>query len=155
MKRSTSAALTFGGGVAVASLLGSLFTPARGETKKWYRKLNQPPFNPPREVFPVVWTTLYSMMALAAYRLWKRRGDRALELWWAQLALNAAWSPIFFGAKKPTLAMVDLVALLGVLLAHMDRARKVDGKAAALMIPYLIWTIFAGAINAEIIRRNP
>ncbi len=95
------------------------------------------------------------MMAIAAYRLWKRGGDRALELWWAQLALNAAWSPIFFGAKKPALAMVDLVALLGVLLAHMDRARKVDRNAAALMIPYLLWTIFAGAINAEIIRRNP
>ena len=154
MKRSTLAALTFGGAVAGASVFGSLFTPARGKTRAWYQDLEKPAFNPPKEVFPVVWTSLYTMMAVAAYRLWKRGGEEALELWWAQLALNAAWSPIFFGAKRPGLAMVDLVALLGTLVAHIDRARRVDPVAAGLMIPYLLWTIYAGAINAEIIRLN-
>jgi len=117
-----------------------------------------PPYHPPRWVFGPVWTGLYGLMATSAYRVWKappsRARTRALALWGTQLALNSAWSPLFFGARRPRAALVDLLALAGVVAAYAATSHKVDKPAAAMMIPYLGWLGFASLLNEEVVRRN-
>ena len=155
MKKVLSAA-AFAAATAAAAFLGSRFTPS-GDIGRWYDSLDKPPFTPPNATFPIVWTTLYALMAISAYRVWNAKGDErtgAIALWGTQLALNAAWSPIFFGARRPELALVDLVALLVAIAAYTHSARRIDKPAAWMMAPYLVWVAFAGALNAEIARRN-
>lgn len=144
-------AVLIGASVAGTAILGSQFTPS-GSTGRWYDALEKPPFTPPSAAFPIAWTTLYALMAISAWRV--RDDRRAMTAWGAQLALNAAWSPIFFGAKLPALAMADLVALLVAIAIYTREAARVDKPAAWMMAPYLGWVAFAGAINAEIVRRN-
>lgn len=147
---------TFGGLVAGAAILGGLFNPGRGATREWYRALAKPAFNPPDAIFGPVWTILYVLIAASGYRVWSSDAGRArtnaLTWWGAQLALNAAWSPLFFGAKKPELALADIVAMLAAIAAYTAAARKVDRPAAWLMTPYLAWVAFATVLNAEIVR---
>jgi len=146
--------------VTASALIGTRFTPAPGtEIGDWYRSLEKSPLNPPPAVFGPVWTTLYTLMAVAGFRIWNKRDrsperTRSLALWPAQLALNAAWSPLFFGAKRPDLAMADLVALIIALILFVRDASKVDKPAAWMFAPYVAWAAFAAVLNAEIIRRN-
>ncbi|MGZ5445201.1 MAG: TspO/MBR family protein [Thermoanaerobaculia bacterium] len=157
MKKNLLAAATFGVATAAAAFLGSQFTPS-GDIGRWYDSLDKPPFTPPNVTFPIVWTTLYVMIAVSAFRVWKAgegtERTRALTLWGTQLALNAAWSPIFFGARQPALALIDLVALFVAIAAYTNSARRIDRPAAWMMAPYLAWVAFAGVLNAEIARRN-
>lgn len=157
MKKSILAASIFGAAVAAAAIGGSQFTPS-GSTGEWYDSLQKPSFTPPSAAFPIAWTTLYALMAVSAWRVWKQgEGEprtHALTLWGTQLALNAIWSPIFFGAKKPALALVDLVALVIAVALYTRSASRVDKPAAWMMAPYLAWLLFAGALNAEIVRLN-
>ena len=144
--------------MVAAAFAGSQFNPAPGtKTGKWYRKLKKPPFNPPNAVFAPVWSVLYALMAASAYRVWNSpaKTSRVMPLWFAQLGANAAWNPIFFGGKKPLLAMADLFLLGALLAAYIREAEKVDRPAAWLMAPYAGWVGFAGLLNAEIVRRNP
>lgn len=150
--------LGFGALTAGAAALGSYAT-RRGVNTAWYNlELGKPPFEPPREVFAPVWTALYALMTASVARVHdarpSRERTRALTLWGAQLALNAGWSAIFFGARKPRLALVELGALLAAIAAYIHQARKVDPRAAQLMLPYLGWTAFAALLNEEIVRRN-
>jgi benzodiazapine receptor len=151
-------AAIFGGAVAGTALVGGLFNPTRGGTRDWYRELEKPPFNPPDAVFGPVWTLLYVLIAVSGYRVWAsdagRDRTRALALWGVQLVLNAAWSPLFFGAKRPALALADILLMLAAIAAYTAAARKVDKPAAWLMSPYLAWVAFATLLNAEIVRRN-
>lgn len=156
-KRTRALALaSFVGVTAAGAALGSVAN--RRSVGLWYKTLRKPPFQPPRSVFAPVWTALYALIATSGYRVWKQEPSkaraRALALWVTQLALNAAWSPIFFGARRKRAAFVDLAALLGVVAAYAATSRKVDKPAAAMMLPYLGWLGFAGVLNAEIIRRN-
>jgi translocator protein len=147
----------FAAATAVAAGLGAIAT--RGGRGVWYRTLRKPPGQPPPAAFGPVWTALYGMMSVSAYRVSRTppspEQSRALQLWWAQLALNAAWSPLFFGAHRARLALADLVALAATVGAYTRTAAKVDGPAAGLMIPYLGWLGFAGYLNLGIVRRNP
>lgn len=157
--KKTTAGLVFAGSVAAAGLAGSRFNPApETATGEWYGRLEKSPLTPPNAVFGPVWTTLYALIAYAGWRIWRTRNtaDRrdALRLWSLQLALNSLWSPFFFGARKPSLAMADLAALLGTQAAFLHKARRVDGPAALLFVPYIAWSSFAAFLNAEIIRRN-
>jgi len=148
----------FGAAVTAAAGSGAIATPKSGETREWYDALDKPPFTPPRWAFPVAWTTLYTLMAASAYRVWRAPDSpartRALALWGTQLAANAAWSPLFFAARNPGAAMADLSVLLPAIAAYTNEARKVDGASAWMMAPYLAWVSFAGLLNAEIVRRN-
>jgi tryptophan-rich sensory protein len=105
-----------------------------------------------------VWTVLYALMAASAYRVWRREAgparSRALALWWTQLAFNAAWSPLFFGAHRPRAALADLGLLFASLSAYALQSSRVDRGAAGLIAPYLAWAGFAGVLNEEIVRRN-
>jgi tryptophan-rich sensory protein len=147
---------SFAGLTAAGAALGSVAS--RRSTGLWYKMLRKPPFQPPRWLFAPVWTALYALIATSGYRVWKQEPSkaraRALALWGTQLALNTAWSPLFFGARRKRAALVDLAALLGVVAAYAATSRKIDKPAAAMMLPYLGWLGFAGLLNEEIIRKN-
>ena len=147
-----------GAGVGVAAIGGSVWSPARPSIRRWYRGLDKPPFTPPDPVFGAAWGVLYTLVALSAWRVHRAPGspdrDRAVRLWWAQLALNAAWSPTFFGRRAIGAALVDAVALAGTAAAYTAAARRVDRPAAALAVPYVAWTAFAAVLTASILRRN-
>lgn len=141
-----------------AAAAGVLAGPRRSESMRWYRSLAKPPFQPPAAAFAPVWTGLYAAIAVSGWRVWRRPDSpdrtRALRLWAAQMAANAAWTPLFFGARRTVLALADLSTLLPSAAGYTRAAARVDPPAAALMAPYLGWTAFAGVLNAEIVRRN-
>lgn len=144
--------------VAGAALVGSRVSPLRGEADRWYRELEKPGFTPPSAVFPIVWPVLYALMTASAYRVWRSgpssARSRSLVLWWTQLAFNAAWSPLFFGAHRPRAALIDLTLLVASLAAYARESGRVDRGAAGMIAPYLAWVSFAAALNREIVRRN-
>jgi translocator protein len=125
----------------------------------WYPTLNKPAWNPPPWIFAPVWTTLYIVMAIAAWLVWKRdarfSGVRlALMLFFAQLAVNCLWSFLFFKFHNPAAALVDIVALL-ILLALTTAAFFSQSKLAGiLMLPYLAWVGFATFLNYTIWQLN-
>lgn len=149
--------LLFAGATALAAAVGARAT-QRGRGL-WYRALAKPPGQPPPALFGPVWTMLYGLMSLSAFRVFRARRtpgrDRAMRLWWSQLALNGAWSPLFFGAHRPRLALADLAALALTAAGYTRTAAKVDRPAAWLMAPYLAWLGYAGWLNYGIVRRNP
>lgn len=126
----------------------------------WYGRLNKPKWTPPGSAFGPVWTVLFVLMGIAAWRVWRKRAEApeetktALTWWGVQLVLNAAWSLIFFGLRKPKWACIELLALLGSIAAAMRSLWKRDALAGALFVPYLAWTSFALAITVSIARRN-
>jgi translocator protein len=125
----------------------------------WYPTLTKPPFNPPNWLFGPVWTVLYVTMALAAWRIWmlRRRAKiaGALGLYVAQMALNFAWSLIFFGLHRIGAALFDILALLGMLSATTIAFWRRDRLAGVLMAPYLAWVAFAALLNLAIWSLNP
>jgi tryptophan-rich sensory protein len=126
----------------------------------WYASLAKPDWTPPTWVFGPAWTILYAMMALAAWRLWRRRhacpreSRRALALFAVQLALNLAWTPVFFGMQRPDLALAVILLLWAAIAATIVAAWKACRTAAALLVPYLAWVTFATALNMAIWRLN-
>jgi tryptophan-rich sensory protein len=120
----------------------------------WFRTLDRPPWQPPDVVFAPVWTVLYVMMGVAAWRIWWL-GRRA-DLGWfaAQLVANVAWTPLFFGARRLDLALADLLVLWGLVAIVTVRFLRRDRVAGVLMLPYWAWVTFAAALNLELVRRN-
>lgn len=125
----------------------------------WYASLNKPPFTPPNYVFPVVWNILYALMAISLWRLWEAAADnartRAVALFLMQLAVNLAWSFIFFGAKAIGAGLITILVLDALVIWTICAAWKVDRFAAALLLPYLLWIGYATALSVEIFRLNP
>jgi benzodiazapine receptor len=124
----------------------------------WYPTLNKPSFNPPNGVFRPVWTTLFVMMGVAAWRVW-RAADRdtarfPLALFALQLAVNLGWSIAFFGLRSPGLAVAVILVLDFLVLATALAFRRIDGLAAMLLVPYLAWIGFATVLNIAIWRLN-
>ena len=142
----------------LAGGLGALTT--QTGTSTWYRELAKPVFQPPSWVFGPVWTLLYALMGIAAWRVWRRGTQhpavrRALGLFVAQLVLNAVWSPVFFGAHEIGLALAILAALWLVLVGTIRAFGKLDRPAAWLLTPYLAWVTFALVLNATLLHLNP
>lgn len=123
----------------------------------WYAFLAKPSFNPPNWLFMPVWTTLYVLMAVAAWRVWRQPGWRslALVLWLVQLALNFAWSFIFFGAHALGPAFFELLAMWLAIAATIAIFWRIDRLTGALLLPYLAWVSFAGLLNFWIWQLNP
>jgi tryptophan-rich sensory protein len=144
--------------VAATAALGSRFAP-KGDIDVWYRSLRKPPFQPPNGAFAPIWTVLYGTIAVSGWRVWQAEETperrRALALWGAQLAANASWTPVFFGARRPRAALAVLAAQLGLATAYTAAAAEVDRPAAAVMTPYLAWSGFACVLNQQIVTRNP
>jgi translocator protein len=138
--------------VFAISAIGASFTAPK--TPGWYAGLNKPWFNPPSWVFGPVWTILYVLMAVAAWRVWlapqsaERRA--ALVLFAVQIALNAIWSPVFFGLESPRIGLAVILALLIALAATVWRYFAVDRAAGWMMVPYLAWVAFAALLNGAI-----
>ena len=126
---------------------------------EWYATLRKPSWNPPPWIFGPVWTALYLMMATAAWLVWRRGGwagqRRALTLYLVQLALNAAWTPLFFGLKMPGLAFAEILLLLAAIVATALAFRRVSKGAAALLVPYMAWVSFAAFLNYTLWSLNP
>lgn len=123
----------------------------------WYPRLIKPAFNPPNWLFAPVWTALYILIAIAAWRVWciQDFSSRALLLWIVQLALNFAWSFIFFGAHQIGFALIEISILwLAVLMTTLAFFR-VDRVAGLLFVPYMLWLSFAAALNGAIYQLNP
>ncbi|MCX7005756.1 MAG: tryptophan-rich sensory protein [Kiritimatiellaeota bacterium] len=137
-----------------AGSLGGIFT--ADAVRQWYPTLHKPSWNPPARLFGPVWTTLYVMMAVAAHRIAQReRRGLPLMFFLVQLAFNAAWSPVFFGAHQIGAALAVLAALWLTLAATTVFFFRRDAVAGALLVPYLAWCSFAGVLNWAIWRLNP
>jgi benzodiazapine receptor len=136
-----------------AGWVGSRFMPG-----EWYAALAKPSWNPPSSVFAPVWSTLYVLMGVAAWLVWRKVGFTgapvALGLFVFQLVLNGLWSYLFFGAHRPDLAFVEIVALWLVILATTVGFWRVTALAGVLLLPYLCWVGFATALNLQLWRLN-
>jgi len=124
----------------------------------WYAGLAKPPFNPPDWVFGPVWTALYLMIAVAGWRVWRRRGESgawlALGAWGVQLSLNLSWSMLFFGARMIGAALVEIAVLLAAILITAALFWRIDRIAGVLLVPYTAWVSFATVLNAALWRLN-
>jgi translocator protein len=138
-------------------IIGAVTT--QSSVANWYPNLAKPSWTPPPWLFPPTWTALYIIMAFAAWLVWKTNtrfaGVRlAMVLFFTQLALNAFWSPLFFGLKSPGLALIDMVLLLIALMLTVWAFLTRRLVAGLLMMPYLAWVLFAATLNFAIWRMN-
>jgi benzodiazapine receptor len=144
------------GAVTLVFVLGGFATVESVRT--WYPTLVKPSFNPPDWLFGPVWTVLYWMMAVAAWRVWRKAGwpaaRPALVAWSLQLALNLGWSLLFFGARAIGAAFFELVLLLLAVAWTRVLFARIDALAGWLFVPYLAWVTFAGVLNLAIWRLN-
>jgi len=127
---------------------------------RWYRNLDKPDWQPPGAAFGPAWTTLYGLMAVASARTLDRIEDPGERRAFAtafgvNLALNAGWNWLFFKARRPRLALAEILVLEASTLDLTRRASRTDAPAAAMLVPYAGWVAFATALNAAIARRNP
>lgn len=134
----------------LAGAIGSVFTGSAIQT--WYTALARPSFAPPNFLFGPVWTTLYIFMGIASYLIfekgWERKDvKRALNIYLAQLVLNALWSIVFFGLHAIGWALVVIIALWILILMTILSFRKISKPAAYLLVPYILWVTFATALN--------
>ena len=123
----------------------------------WYEGLVKPSFTPPNAIFGPVWTLLYILIAISGWMVWRKIGfspERPLVIYGLQLALNFAWSFIFFGAPLPGLAVVDVLLLWIAIVWNIAMFWRVDRVAAALLLPYLGWVSFASALNIAVWQLN-
>jgi translocator protein len=139
-----------------AGSLGAIATTP--EIDGWYRALAKPDWNPPDSVFGPVWTTLFVLMGIAAWLVWKPAGFKAAEipltLFGVQLVLNVAWSWIFFGMHQPGWAFVEIVILWLAIAATTWAFFRRSPLAGWLLVPYLAWVSFAAVLNFAIWRLN-
>lgn len=149
--------LPFAGATGLTAFVGSRST--RHGLPRWYEDLEKPPFQPPARVFAPVWSTLYGLISVSGWRVYRappsRARTRALALWGTQLVLNGAWSRLFFSRHRARLALADCAGLLALASTYAAVARRVERNAAALFAPYIAWLGFALLLNEEIVRRNP
>jgi translocator protein len=140
--------------------LGAVFSAS--EIPTWYAALAKPAFNPPNWIFAPVWTTLYGLMAIAAWLVWRTpklgltSGFRRAGLIWfvVQLGLNAAWTPLFFHFHRLLAALFVILCLWIAILITLFFFWKAERFAGAIMLPYIAWVSFAAALNYQIYRLN-
>jgi benzodiazapine receptor len=136
-----------------AASLGAVFMPG-----DWYAALKKPAWNPPGWMFGPVWSALYMMMAVAAWLVWQRGGfaaqRRPLGFFLAQLALNALWTPLFFGLHQPGVAFAEIVLLWLAIAWTIVAFWPLHRVAAGLLVPYLAWVSFAAVLNGTLWRLN-
>ena len=155
IRRISGLAISIGIVFCVAWIGGS-FT--NMSVSNWYPTLNKPAWTPSGSTIGLVWTILYSTMAVAAWMVWLSGGlieqRRPLGIYAVQLFLNAGWSFLFFGLRSPGLALVEIVVLWIAILVTLISFWRVSRVAGALMIPYLLWVSFAAFLNFLIWRLN-
>lgn len=142
-----------------AGWIGSFFTTSQILT--WYAVLNKPFFNPPDYVFAPVWTTLYVLMGISLFLIWKNKNSKkekaksqGIELYFAQLLFNIFWSIVFFGLHSPLAGLIAIVILWILIFKTIKVFSKVDKTAAYLLYPYLFWVSFASILNLFVVLLN-
>jgi len=129
--------------------LGAFFMPG-----EWYAALRKPAWNPPGWVFGPVWSVLYAMMAISAWLVWRQGGwgeqRKPLLIFLAQLALNAGWTPLFFGLQRPGIAFAEIIVLWLAIVCTIAAFWRVHRTAAWLLVPYLAWVSFAAVLNGSL-----
>ncbi|MGB5214402.1 MAG: TspO/MBR family protein [Anderseniella sp.] len=146
--------LVLAGFVALCLAVGSVAGWATNQSvATWYVTLNRPSWTPPGWVFAPVWTVLYIMMGVAAWRIWRAGGGfvgearSALIVFFVQLTFNFTWSLAFFAARSTLLGLIAITALWLTIALAISVFRPIDRIAAWLMAPYLLWVSFAAALN--------
>ena len=143
--------------VAATSAVGQVAT--YPNLAPWYAGLVKPSFNPPDWVFGPVWTTLFLLMAFAVWRILRLPAASterrwALSLFFGQLALNAAWSWMFFAAHNPLLGLINIVLQILVIIATIAAFYRIDRMAGWCLVPLAAWVCFATVLNFAIWRLN-
>ena len=127
-----------------AGIIGVFFTTP--SIAGWYADIVKPALNPPAWVFGPVWTTLFALMGIAAFLVWKK----GLDIFLCQLVLNTLWSIIFFGLHSPGGALIEIVFLWIAILATIIAFYKISPLASGLLVPYILWVSFATYLNYSI-----
>jgi len=137
--------------VVVVNVVGALPAGFVGADTSW---IDRPWFFPPAVFFPVVWTLLFTLSGVALYLVWRRRPGSdvrlAVGVFAVQMTLNVAWTPVFFGLRRPDLGLAVIVALWLAIVGTVVVFDRVDRRGAALLVPYLVWVTFAGVLNYAI-----
>jgi translocator protein len=143
----------FIGATAVAATTGAIFRPG-----EWYERLAKPDWRPPNWLFAPVWSLLYLMIAFSGWLVWRDAGlagaGLPLLVYFLQLLLNAAWTPMFFGLHRIDLGFLTIFALWLSILATIWLFYPVSVVAAMLLVPYFAWVSFAALLNLSIWRLN-
>ena len=133
----------------IASGIGGFVTATFKEP--WYSGIILPSFNPPSWVFAPVWTTLYILMSIAAWRIWIKFIDRKiLNIYFYHLLFNGSWSVVFFGFHQIQLALINIIIILFYIITLMKIYSKKDKLSFFIMIPYFLWTLYALILNTAI-----
>ncbi|MFC0508936.1 TspO/MBR family protein [Micromonospora costi] len=144
-----------GAAVVATAAVGAAAT---DPSSRWYRRLRKPRWQPPPQAFPLVWTPLYALLAVAGTRTLDRSSgaERAAfaRAYALNLALNAGWTALFFRARRPAAALAEIAALNVSNALVLRRAARTDRVAGAALAPYAAWTLFATALNGAIVRLN-
>ena len=147
------------GWLALAFATAAIGAVASVNAGSFYAELDRPPWAPPGWLFGPVWSTLYTLMGIAAWLVWRQRGlgdgRRALLLFIAQLAANALWSWLFFAWRLGAMAFVEVVLLWCLILATVIAFKRISALAAGLLLPYLAWVSFESVLTFSIWQRNP
>jgi benzodiazapine receptor len=141
----------------LAGFVGSVFT--KPAIPAWYANLAKPSFTPPNCIFAPVWTTLFLLMGISAFLVWRRGLNHqpirtALAIFIVQLILNALWSIFFFGLRSPILGFIVIAFLWIAIWLTILSFFKVSKIAGVLLVPYLLWVSFAAILNMAIWRLN-
>ncbi|MDQ2050334.1 TspO/MBR family protein [Natronolimnohabitans sp. A-GB9] len=145
------------GFVLAVNLIGSIPGVLSSPDSAWFQGLEKPWFYPPEIAFPVVWTAIFTLLGIALWLVWRSdtSGRRlALGLFVVQMVFNVAWTPAFFSLEEPLYGLGVILVLWALLVATIVAFRRVDRRAAALLVPYLAWVTFAAILNFEIWRLN-
>ena len=138
--------LIFGNGI------GGYFTFVSVET--WYQTLNKPNFNPPDWVFGPVWTTLYVLMGVSIWLIWKKEASKvrtiSMIIFWVQLFFNIFWTYLFFGIQRIDLGLFEIFFLIFLILMNIIYFYKIDKIASYLLVPYVLWVSYASILNYKI-----
>lgn len=147
------------GWLAVCYCASAIGAVASIQAKSFYAQLVQPNWSPPAWVFGPVWTTLYTMMGVAAWLIWRsggfRKNRQALTLFLIQLAINSLWSWLFFAWHLGAWAFADILLLLVLIAATLYSFWRIRLIAGALLVPYFLWVCFATVLSYNLWQQNP
>jgi len=133
----------------IASGIGGFVTASFKEP--WYSEIVLPSFNPPSWVFAPVWTALYILMSIAAWRIWIKFNDhKILNIYFYHLFFNGTWSVVFFGFHQIQLALINIIIILFFIITLMKIYSNKDKLSFFIMVPYFLWTLYASVLNTAI-----
>ena len=133
----------------IASGIGGFVTTTFKEP--WYSEIVLPSFNPPSWVFAPVWTALYILMSIAAWRIWIKFNDhKILNIYFYHLLFNGTWSVVFFGFHQIQLALINIIIILFFIVTLMKIYLNKDKLSFFIMVPYFLWTLYASVLNTAI-----